>query len=34
MLELTNGVSPMVLTPVEDKYDYTYMILPVRLRNS
>lgn len=30
-LELTNGLSPMVLTPVDDKYDFSYMILPVRL---
>ena len=34
-LELSNGISPMVLSPVEkDKYDYSYMILPVRLRNA
>ena len=33
-LELTNGLSPMVLTPVDDKVDYAYMILPVRIKNS
>ena len=30
-LELTNGLSPIVMTPVEDKYDYAYMVLPVRI---
>ena len=34
MLELTNGLSPIVLTPVEDKYDFSYMVLPVRIKNS
>ena len=33
-LELTNGLSPIVLTPVEEQYDYSYMILPVRIKNS
>ncbi len=33
-LELTNGLSPIVLTPVEEKYDYSYMVLPVRIKNS
>ena len=33
-LELTNGLSPIVLTPVEEKYDYAYMVLPVRIKNS
>ena len=32
-LELTNGLSPIVLTPVEDKYDFAYMVLPVRIKN-
>ena len=32
-LELTNGLSPIVLTPVDDKYDFSYMVLPVRLKN-
>lgn len=34
VLELTNGLSPIVLTPAEEKYDYAYMILPVRIKNS
>ena len=33
-LELTNGLSPIVLTPVDDKYDFSYMVLPVRIKNS
>ena len=33
-LELTNGLSPIVLTPVDDKFDYAYMVLPVRIKNS
>ena len=33
-MELTNGLSPIVLTPVDDKEDYAYMILPVRIKNS
>ena len=33
VLELTNGLSPIVLTPVEEKYDYSYMVLPVRIKN-
>ena len=32
-LELTNGISPIVLTPVDDKYDFAYMVLPVRIKN-
>ena len=32
-LELTNGLSPIVLTPVDEKYDYAYMVLPVRIKN-
>ena len=31
VLELTNGLSPIVMTPVDDKYDYAYMVLPVRI---
>ena len=34
VLELTNGLSPIVLTPAESKYDYAYMVLPVRIKNS
>ena len=33
-LELTNGLSPIVLTPVDDKQDFAYMVLPVRIKNS
>ena len=33
-LELTNGLSPIVLTPPDDKEDFAYMILPVRIKNS
>ena len=33
-LELTNGLSPLVLTPVDDKHDFSYMILPVRIKNN
>ncbi len=31
-LELQNGLSAVVLTPTDDKTDFAYMILPVRLR--
>ena len=34
VLELTNSLSPIVLTPAEDKYDYSYMVLPVRIKNN
>ena len=34
VLELTNGLSPIVLTPADDKYDYSYMVLPVRIKNN
>jgi len=34
VLELTNSLSPIVLTPADDKYDYAYMVLPVRIKNS
>ena len=34
VLELTNGLSPIVLTPADNKYDYAYMVLPVRIKNS
>jgi len=34
MLEFSNGLSPIVLTPCEDEYDFSYMILPVRLQNN
>ncbi len=32
-LELTNGLSPIVLTPVDNKHDFAYMVLPVRIKN-
>ena len=33
MLELTNNLSPIVLTPADEKQDFAYMILPVRIKN-
>ena len=33
-LELTNSLSPIVLTPADDKYDYSYMVLPVRIKSN
>ena len=33
MLELTNGLSPIVLTPADDKHDFAYMVLPVRIKS-
>ena len=33
-LELQNGLSPIVFTPCDDKYDFAYMVLPVRLRTN
>ena len=32
-MELTNGLSPIVFTPVDDKHDFAYMVLPVRIKN-
>lgn len=32
-LELTNGLSPIVMTPAEEKQDFAYMVLPVRIKN-
>ncbi len=34
VLELTNGLSPIVLTPADEKYDYSYMVLPVRIKSN
>ena len=34
VLELTNGLSPIVLTPAEDRFDFAYMVLPVRIKNN
>ena len=31
-LELTNNLSPIIMTPVDDKHDFAYMILPVRIK--
>ncbi|MBE6927828.1 MAG: DNA polymerase III subunit beta [Ruminococcaceae bacterium] len=31
-LELKNGLSPIVFTPVDEKKDFAYMVLPVRLQ--
>ena len=33
-LELTNGLSPIVLTPCDDKKDFAYMVLPVRIKTN
>ena len=33
-LELTNGLSPIVMTPVDEKLDYSYMVLPVRIKSN
>ena len=32
-LELTNGLSPIVMTPADDKEDFAYMVLPVRIKS-
>ena len=34
VMELTNGLSPIVLTPVDEKHDFAYMVLPVRIKNN
>lgn len=31
-LEISNGLSPIVLTPADTKYDFAYMVMPVRLK--
>ncbi len=33
IMNLTNGLSPIVLTPADNKYDFSYMVLPVRIKN-
>ena len=33
-LELSNGLSPIVLTPTDGSDRYAYMVLPVRLKES
>lgn len=32
MMELTNGLSPIVFTPADEKHDFAYMVLPVRIK--
>ena len=32
IMELTNSLSPIVFTPAEEGYDYSYMVLPVRIK--
>ena len=32
-LELTNSISPIVMSPVDEKHDFAYMVLPVRIKN-
>ena len=32
-LELTSGVNPCIITPADDKNNFLYMVLPVRLKN-
>ena len=34
VLELTNGLSPIVMTPADNKKDYSYMVLPVRIKSN
>ncbi len=34
IMELTNGLSPIVLTPADDKKDFAYMVLPVRIKTN
>ena len=33
-LQLSNGVSPCIIIPADDKTNFLYMILPVRLRSN
>ncbi len=33
VMELTNSLSSIVLTPADDKYDFAYMVLPVRIKS-
>ena len=33
MLELNSGVNPCIITPSDDKNNFLYMVLPVRLKN-
>ena len=34
VMELTNGLSPIVFTPVDEKHDFAYMVLPVRIKTN
>ena len=34
VMELTNGLSPIVFTPVDNKHDFAYMVLPVRIKTN
>ena len=34
VLELTNSLSPIVMTPVDEKHDFSYMVLPVRIKQN
>ncbi len=34
VLELNNSISPIVMTPVDEKHDFSYMILPVRIKTN
>ncbi len=34
ILELTNGLSPIVMTPADEKLDFSYMVLPVRIKSN
>ena len=34
VIELTNSLSPIVLTSPEEKHDYAYMVLPVRIKTN
>ena len=33
IMELTNGLRPIVFTPAESKHDFSYMVLPVRIKS-
>ena len=34
LLELTNGLNPIIMKPTDEKDDFTYLILPVRIRGA
>ena len=34
VLQLSNALSPIVMTPADEKYDYAYMVLPVRIKTN